>query len=53
LFSGQASTADLLAAANSDGHHFVLLNKPVHPTDLLARISAGLRPERAVPVAAN
>jgi DNA-binding response OmpR family regulator len=38
LFSGQASTGDLLAAANRDGHQFVLLSKPVHPTDLLARI---------------
>lgn len=43
LFSGQASTADLLAAANREGHQFVLLNKPVHPTDLLARISAGFK----------
>jgi DNA-binding NtrC family response regulator len=43
LFSGQASTADLLAAANRDGHQFVLLNKPVHPTDLLARIADGLK----------
>ncbi|HTB98544.1 MAG TPA: response regulator [Terracidiphilus sp.] len=45
LFSGQASTADLLVAAKSNGHNFVLLNKPVHPTDLLARISAGLKNE--------
>ena len=43
LFSGQASTADLLAAANRDGHQFVLLNKPVHPTDLLSRIADGLK----------
>ena len=43
LFSGQASTADLLAAANRDGHQFVLLNKPVHPADLLARIADGLK----------
>ncbi|HVZ84572.1 MAG TPA: response regulator [Terracidiphilus sp.] len=47
LFSGQASTADLLAAANREGHQFVLLNKPIHPTDLLARISAGLDTQRA------
>ena len=39
LFSGQASTADLLAAARKDGHHFTLLNKPLHPQDLLARVS--------------
>jgi DNA-binding NtrC family response regulator len=47
LFSGQASTADLLAAAGRQGHQFVLLSKPVHPTDLLARISEGLKPRKA------
>jgi CheY-like chemotaxis protein len=36
LFSGQAATADLLAAANRTGHKFELLSKPVHPSDLLA-----------------
>ena len=46
LFSGQASTADLLAAAGREGHQFVLISKPVHPTDLLARISETLRPRR-------
>ena len=44
LFSGQAATADLLASARNAGHHFTLLNKPVHPKDLLARVSATLRP---------
>src|SRR5271170_2367929 len=39
LFSGQASTLDLLAKARNDGHDFALLLKPVHPTELLARIS--------------
>jgi DNA-binding response OmpR family regulator len=43
LFSGQASTADLLAAAGRDGHHFVLLNKPIHPGELLARIAGTLK----------
>src|SRR6516162_8584536 len=42
LFSGQASTADLLAAARADGHHFTLLNKPLHPQDLLKRVSEDL-----------
>jgi CheY-like chemotaxis protein len=37
LFSGQASTADLLATARSEGHEFELLTKPVHPTDLLTK----------------
>lgn len=39
LFSGQAASTDLLATARNDGHHFPLLSKPVHPLDLLARIS--------------
>jgi DNA-binding response OmpR family regulator len=50
LFSGQASTADLLANARADGHHFMLLNKPLHPQDLLARVSDGLRPRKEVTV---
>jgi DNA-binding response OmpR family regulator len=49
LFSGQASTADLLAAANRDGHHFQLLNKPVHPADLLARIATSLKQSKPQP----
>ncbi len=44
LFSGQAATTDLLANAKNAGHHFTLLNKPVHPKDLLARVSASLKP---------
>lgn len=50
LFSGQASTADLLASARADGHHFTLLNKPLHPQDLLQRVSEGLKPHRPTPV---
>jgi CheY-like chemotaxis protein len=38
LFSGQAATADLLESARTEGHDFVLLEKPVHPSDLLAAI---------------
>ena len=53
LFSGQASTADLLATARADGHHFMLLNKPLHPQDLLAQVSEGLRPRKQVPVEAK
>jgi DNA-binding response OmpR family regulator len=52
LFSGQASTADLLAAANREGHQFVLLSKPVHPTDLLARLSESLKPRKQKAAAA-
>ena len=38
LFSGQAATADLLEKARSQGHEFEILAKPVHPTDLLAKL---------------
>jgi len=39
LFSGHASTMDLLGKAREQGHDFTLLTKPVHPADLLARIA--------------
>ncbi|MGD0799345.1 MAG: response regulator [Acidobacteriaceae bacterium] len=38
LFSGQAATADLLEKARAAGHEFEILAKPVHPTDLLAKL---------------
>ena len=40
LFSGQAATADLLERARTEGHEFEILAKPVHPTDLLAKLRA-------------
>jgi CheY-like chemotaxis protein len=39
LFSGQAATADLLENARAQGHEFEILGKPVHPSDLLAKLS--------------
>jgi len=39
LFSGQAATVDLLKEARNAGHNFTTLTKPVHPTDMLQRIS--------------
>jgi DNA-binding NtrC family response regulator len=39
LFSGQASTADLLKTAREQGHDFRLLAKPIHPSDLLSEIN--------------
>lgn len=39
LFSGQAATVDLLEKARQSGHDFTTLTKPVHPTDMLKRIS--------------
>ncbi len=38
LFSGQAATADLLAAARLRGQSFEVLNKPIHPSEFLKRI---------------
>jgi hypothetical protein len=53
LFSGQASTVDLLEKARRNGHSFTTLTKPVHPTDMLKRISECLAFHRPVPVPAN
>ena len=39
LFSGQASTNSLLEEALERGHDFRLLQKPLHPTALLAEIA--------------
>ena len=49
LFSGQASTADLLASERLAGHDFVTLTKPVHPADMLARVSEHLALRREAP----
>jgi CheY-like chemotaxis protein len=38
LFSGQAATANLLENARAQGHEFEILAKPVHPSDLLAKL---------------
>jgi len=38
LFSGQAATSGLLDQARRQGHEFEVLAKPVHPTDLLAKL---------------
>lgn len=53
LFSGQASTEDLLAAARREGHQFTLLTKPVHPLDLLARVADSLKHRTPVAGAAE
>jgi DNA-binding response OmpR family regulator len=49
LFSGQASTVDLLEKARHGGHHFTALTKPVHPTDMLKRISECLALHSPIP----
>jgi len=43
LFSGQATTVDLLASARDMGYDFTTLSKPVHPTEMLRRASECLQ----------
>jgi DNA-binding response OmpR family regulator len=47
LFSGQAATADLLSQAAKKGHDFTLLSKPLHPRDLLVRVSQTMQSQDA------
>jgi len=42
LFSGQMATVDLLVASRNAGYDFAAISKPIHPTELLARVSAFL-----------
>lgn len=44
LFSGQAATADLLDRARAEGHDFAIVSKPIHPKDLIRRVSEYLQP---------
>jgi DNA-binding NtrC family response regulator len=53
LFSGQASTVDLLEKARHSGYCFTALTKPVHPTDMLKRVSESLAFHRPEPVVAH
>jgi DNA-binding response OmpR family regulator len=45
LFSGHAATMDLLEEARAQGQDFHLVMKPVHPSELLAKIGL-LRDDR-------
>jgi DNA-binding NtrC family response regulator len=45
LFSGQAVTMDLIQAARMSGYEFQILQKPIHPTNLLATV----REQQALP----
>ena len=40
LFSGQASTGNILELVGQRGYGCELLAKPIHPTDLLARVAS-------------
>jgi CheY-like chemotaxis protein len=53
LFSGQASTVDLLEKARQSGYHFTALTKPVHPTDMLKRISECLATHKPIPLSSS
>jgi DNA-binding NtrC family response regulator len=48
LFSGHASAQEALEEARSMGHDFNLLSKPVHPSDMLRRVSECLAFPEAV-----
>jgi len=50
LFSARAFTADLLAPARLAGLDFMALTKPVHPTEMIARVSERLALRKEVPV---
>jgi len=49
LFSGQASTADMLQSALAEGHRFEIMMKPVHPTDLLKKIQSVMEASPSLP----
>jgi DNA-binding response OmpR family regulator len=48
LFSGQAATVDLLGAAGNAGRDFTILSKPLHPKQLIARLSHTLSSEDSI-----
>ena len=45
LFSGQAATVDLLAEARAMGRDYAILSKPIHPSDMIQRVSEFVQPE--------
>ncbi len=50
LFSARAFTADLLAPARLAELDFMALTKPIHPTEMLARVSERLALRKEVPI---
>ncbi len=49
LFSGQAASADMLESARTRGHDFEMLAKPIHPEQLLDKVSQVLGPQSCGP----
>jgi DNA-binding response OmpR family regulator len=47
LFSGQSRSRDLLTAALTAGSHFLFIEKPIHPTVLMERVSENFKPRTA------
>jgi CheY-like chemotaxis protein len=41
LFSGVAASVDLLEEAREQGHDFELIEKPIHPAELLVKLAGG------------
>jgi DNA-binding response OmpR family regulator len=48
LFSGHAATRHLLAKASVTGNNFDIVTKPIHPSDMLKRITECLRAREAI-----
>jgi CheY-like chemotaxis protein len=42
LFSGQAGTVELLRLAEERGFHFEIMEKPVHPAEILRKVASTL-----------
>jgi CheY-like chemotaxis protein len=42
LFSGQAGMADLLEGAEEKGFHFEILQKPIHPAEIIRKVASTL-----------
>lgn len=47
LFSGQAATRDILKEVGAQQQNFELLAKPIHPTELLAKVARVLESDVA------
>jgi CheY-like chemotaxis protein len=47
LFSGQAIAVDLLSPVRNAGYRFDLMSKPIHPSELLAKVLEFLKPASA------
>ncbi|MGC2210457.1 MAG: response regulator [Candidatus Korobacteraceae bacterium] len=48
LLSGQSETSDLLRAARENGFDFELLQKPIHPEEIMRRVAEELKTSATV-----